>query len=203
MLLFLLRAYRLRGWVDMRRADAEAARPWLVRAIAAARGVDDRPGLAEALASTSIAENMAGRPTVAAQLLEEADTIAVGRVPDPVPVEVLQAKAVHAFFAGDLPQPPRSPSAGEQLCRASGDLSHLVQMLIYQGQAAILTGDVDRADGPAGRGAAGGAPARRPSGPVRPVDPAGVAGQHDRAGPAGRAAARRRRRSCRRRRPPD
>ena len=35
--------------------------------------------------------------------------------------------------------------AGEKLCRASGDLSHLVQMLLYQGQAAILTGDVDRA----------------------------------------------------------
>ena len=69
----------------MRRADAEAARPWLVRAIAAARAVDDRPGLAEALASTSIAENMAGRPTVAAQLLEEADSIATPGCPIPFP----------------------------------------------------------------------------------------------------------------------
>ena len=56
-------------------------------------------GLAEALASTSIAENMAGRPTVAAQLLEEADTIASVGLPDPLPAQVLQAKAVHAFFA--------------------------------------------------------------------------------------------------------
>ena len=95
--------------VDMRRADAEAARPWLVRAIAAARAVDDRPRLAEALASTSIAENMAGRPTVAAQLLEEADSIADPGMPDPLPAQVLQAKAVHAFFPATWPQPPRSP----------------------------------------------------------------------------------------------
>ena len=139
------RAYRLRGLVEMRRADAEAARPWLVRAIASARAVDDRPGLAEALASTSIAENMAGRPTVAAQLLEEADTIASVGMPDPLPVQVLQAKAVHAFFAADVAAAVQISVAGERLCRASGDLSHLVQMLLYQGQAAIFTGDIDRA----------------------------------------------------------
>ena len=139
------RAYRLRGLIDMRRADAEAARPWLVRAIAAARAVDDRRRLAEALATTSIAENMAGRPTVAAQLLEEAESIADPGMPDPLPAQVLQAKAVHAFFQGDVAAAAQLSVAGEQLCRASGDLSHLVQMLLYQGQAAILTGDVDRA----------------------------------------------------------
>ena len=139
------RAYRLRGSLDMRRADAEAARPWLVRAIAAARAVDDRLRLAEALATSSIAENMAGRPTVAAQLLDEAESIADPGMPDPLAVQVLQAKAVHAFFAGDVAAAAQLSVAGEQLCRASGDLSHLVQMLLYQGQAAILTGDGDRA----------------------------------------------------------
>ena len=138
------RAYRLRGMVDMRQADADAARPWLIRAIAAARAVDDRPRLAEALATTSIAENMAGRPEVAARLLEEAETIAAAGMPDPVPVAVIQAKAVHAFFGGDVSAAGRLSVAGEQLCRASGDLSYLVQMLIFQGQAAIFTGDVDR-----------------------------------------------------------
>ena len=113
----------------MRRADAEAARPWLVRAIAAAGAVDDRHGLAEALATSSIAENMAGRPTVAAQLLEEAESIADPGMPDPLAAQVLQAKAVHAFFAGDVAAAAQLSAAGEQLCRASGDLSHLVQML--------------------------------------------------------------------------
>ncbi|HEY5783956.1 MAG TPA: LuxR C-terminal-related transcriptional regulator, partial [Microlunatus sp.] len=139
------RAYRLRGMIDMRRADAEAARPWLVRATAAARAVDDRRRVAEALATSSIVENMARRPRVAAQLLEEAESIADPRMPDPLPAQVLQAKTVHAFFTGDVAAAGQISVAGEQLCRASGDLSHLVQMLLYQGQAAILTGDIDRA----------------------------------------------------------
>ena len=137
-------AYRLRGSVEMRRADADAARPWLVRAIDTARAANDRPQLAAALATASIAENMAGRPAVAAQLLEEADTIAADEMTDPVPVEVIQAKAVAAFFQGDVAAADQLAAAGEQLCRASGDLSYLVQMLIYRGQAAIFTGDVDR-----------------------------------------------------------
>jgi ATP/maltotriose-dependent transcriptional regulator MalT len=88
---------------------------------------------------------MAGRPTVAAQLLGEAESIADPRMPDPLPVQVLQAKAVHAFFQGDVAAAAELSVAGEKLCRASGDLSHLVQMLLFQGQAAILTGDGDRA----------------------------------------------------------
>ena len=76
-------AYRLRGSVDMRRADADAARTWLVRAIAAARAVDDGARLAEALATASMAENMAGRSAVAAQFLQEAETIAAAGMPDP------------------------------------------------------------------------------------------------------------------------
>ena len=66
-------------------------------------------------------------------------------MPDPLPAQVLQAKAVHAFFAGNLTAAVQISAAGEQLCRASGDLSHLVQMLMYQGQAAIFSGDIDRA----------------------------------------------------------
>ena len=60
--------YRLRGWCDMRRADGEAARPWLAWAVAAARLADDPPMLAEVLATASIAENMAGDRTAAARL---------------------------------------------------------------------------------------------------------------------------------------
>ena len=52
---------------------------------------------------------------------------------------------MHAFFQGDVAAAAQLSVAGEQLCRASGDLSHLVQMLLFQGQAAILTGDGDRA----------------------------------------------------------
>ena len=86
------RAYRLRGMIEMRRADAEAARPWLVRATAAARGVDDRRRLVEALATSSIAENMAGRATVAAQLLEEAESIADPGMPDPLAAQVFRRR---------------------------------------------------------------------------------------------------------------
>ena len=52
---------------------------------------------------------------------------------------------MHAFFQGNIATADQLAMAGEQLCRTSGDLSYLIQMLIYQGQAAILGGDVDRA----------------------------------------------------------
>src|SRR5690349_3300700 len=83
---------------------------------------DDRPRLAEALATTSMAENMAGRPAVAAQLLDEAETIAAG-MPDPLPVQVIPAEAVHAFFQRDVTAAAEFAVAGEQLCRASGTCS--------------------------------------------------------------------------------
>ena len=138
--------YRLRGWCDMRRADGEAARPWLARAVAAARLADDRPRLAEALATASIAENMAGDRTAAARFLDEAETIAAGGAPYPVPIEVVQAQAAHAFFAGDLASADELSVTGERLCREAGDLSYLIQMLLYQGQAAVLTGDAAQAE---------------------------------------------------------
>ena len=188
----------------MRQADADAARPWLIRAIAAARAVDDRPRLAEALATTSIAENMAGRPDGRRTAPRRGGDHRRRRdAPIRFPSRSSRRKPCTRSLGATSPPPDELSVAGEQLCRASGDLSYLVQMLLYQGQAAIFTGDVDRSTALL-------VEALRVARQLddRPAQfdvltllvwPASTTGRFT----AGRAAARRRRRSFRRKPPPD
>ena len=60
----------------------------------------------------------------------------------PASIGLIQARAIHAFFDGDLDTAKAASSDGARLSREAGDLYYLVQMLMYLGQAAMLAGDV-------------------------------------------------------------
>ena len=141
-------AYRMRGMISMRQADAAAARPWLTRAITAARAAHNQVQLLPSLASASVAENMAGDRTAAASFLAEAEELArAGSLAGSVPtfsIAVVQARAIHAFFAGDLEGAAAAAEIGERHSRESGDLIYLIQMLLYRGQVSMLAGDPAR-----------------------------------------------------------
>lgn len=138
------RAYRMRGLFSMRQADAEAARPWLRRAIASARAPVDRVQLILSLAAAAVTEDMAGNPAGAKTFLSEAEDLAAAGGRPTVSIEVVQARAIHAFFGGDLDKAAAAAEVGERQCRESGDLLYLVQMLLYRGQASMLAGAADR-----------------------------------------------------------
>jgi DNA-binding CsgD family transcriptional regulator len=55
---------------------------------------------------------------------------------------VIQARAISAFFEGDLDTAKAASSDGVRLSREAGDLYYLQIMLQYLGQVAMLTGDV-------------------------------------------------------------
>jgi predicted ATPase/DNA-binding CsgD family transcriptional regulator len=136
------RAYHFRGWLSMRQADPEAARPWLARAISAARAAGQLSQLSESLSTAATAENMAGDHAAALRLLDEAGAITPGLSHYPASIGLIQARAIHAFFDGDLDTAKATSADGARLSREVGDLYYLVQMLQYLGQAAMLAGDV-------------------------------------------------------------
>ena len=136
------RTYHFRGWLSMRQADAEAARPWLARAISSARAAGQLSQLSESLSAAATAENMAGDHATARRFLDEAGALTPGPSHYPASIGLIQARAIHAFFEGDLDTAKAASSAGARLSREAGDLYYLVQMLEYLGQAAMLAGDV-------------------------------------------------------------
>ena len=136
------RAYHFRGWLSMRQADAEAARPWLARAISAARAAGELRQLSESLSTAATAENMAGDHATAQQFLNEAEALTPRLHSYPATIHLIQARAIHAFFQGNLDLAKVTSSEGARLSREEGDLYYLVQMLQYLGQVAMLAGDV-------------------------------------------------------------
>jgi predicted ATPase/DNA-binding CsgD family transcriptional regulator len=136
------RAFHFRGLFSMRQADAAAARPWLTRAIAAARAAGELRQLSESLSASATAENMAGDHAAARLFLDEAEALAPRLHSYPAAISLIQAQAIHAFFEGDLAAARATSAAGERLSRAEGDLYYLAQMLLYEGQAAMLAGEV-------------------------------------------------------------
>jgi predicted ATPase/DNA-binding CsgD family transcriptional regulator len=136
------RAYHFRGWLSMLQADSEAARPWLARAIAAARASEQLAQLSESLSTAANAENMAGDAVAARRLLDEAETLAPGVHSYPASIGLIQARAIAAFFEGDLDTAKAASSAGARLSREAGDLYSLQTMLMYLGQVAMLAGDI-------------------------------------------------------------
>ena len=136
------RAYHFRGWLSMRQADPEAARPWLARALSSARAAGQLSQLSESLSTAATAENMAGDHAAARRFLDEAGALTPGLSHYPASIGLIQARAIHAFFDGDLDTAKATSADGARLSREVGDLYYLVQMLQYLGQAAMLAGDV-------------------------------------------------------------
>jgi predicted ATPase/DNA-binding CsgD family transcriptional regulator len=136
------RAYHFRGWLSMLRIDAEAARPWLARAITAARASGQLSQLSESLTTAAVAEHMAGDAAAARRLLDQADALAPDLRSYAASIGLTQARAVHAFFEADLDTARAASSEGVRRCREAGDLYYLQTMLAYLGQVAMLSGDV-------------------------------------------------------------
>lgn len=136
------RAYHFRGWLSMLQVDTEAARPWLVRAIAAARANGQLAQLSQSLSTASAAENMAGEASAARQLLGEAEALEAKIHSYPASIGLVQARAISAFFDGDLAAAKEASLDGARMSRAAGDLYYLQIMLQYLGQVAMLAGDV-------------------------------------------------------------
>ena len=136
------RGYHFRGWLSMLQIEPETARPWLARAITAARASGQLAQLSESLSVASTAEHMAGNGAAARRFLDEAEGLAAGIDSYPAAIGLIQAQAIHAFFTGDLDTAKAASSAGAQLSRAAGDLYHLQTMVMYLGQVAMMAGNV-------------------------------------------------------------
>ena len=140
-------AFFLRGFLAVLKADATAARPPLQRAVATARGLGQPTLLSQALAMASIAENLAGDSGSARRLLDETAAVTTGLDDFPARVSLLQARALHGFFEGDLEAVKAAASDGVRLSREVGDLYSLEMMLANAGGTALITGDLEQAKG--------------------------------------------------------
>ncbi|MFZ0130728.1 MAG: LuxR C-terminal-related transcriptional regulator [Candidatus Dormiibacterota bacterium] len=147
-----VRALCLRGWLSVLQADPAAARPWLARAIATARETQQPSELAQALSIAANAENQIGNPTGASGFLDEAEAITAALTDYAATIELVQARAVHAFFANDIDAAAASTSEGLRLSRDAGDLFYLASMLRNVAAIAMTNGDL--ADANAGAGEA-------------------------------------------------
>lgn len=136
----------LRGWLSVLQANPVTARPWLARAVAIARETQQLSQLAESLSMSANVEDLLGDGEAAGRLLEEAEAIAVDVRDYVATIEVLQARAVHAFFGADMHTATAASSEGVRLSREAGDQYVLESMLRNLGTVAMLSGDLHGAE---------------------------------------------------------
>jgi len=139
-------AYFMRGFLAVLKADPAGARPALRTAVAVARGTGQRELLAEALAMAAVAEDMAGAHAAAGTLIGEADLAAqaAGHYPSGR-AAVLQARTLHAFFAGDHATARAAAAEGARQSSETGDRYVQEIMLLNLGSAALHAGDLAEA----------------------------------------------------------
>ena len=137
-----VRALVLRGWLSVLQADPAAARPWLTRAIALARETQQPAELSQALSIAANAENQIGNPIGASRLLDEAEAITAGISDYAATIELVQGRAVHAFFANDMGAAASTSSEGMRLTRDASDLFYLASMLRNIAAIAMTNGDL-------------------------------------------------------------
>ncbi len=139
----LARAYRLRGWLSLLQVDPVAARPWLARAIAAARETGPLSLLSESLTTAANAETVAGDAVAARRFLDEAEALSSQLSDYPSTVGVIQARVVAAMFRGDRDAAGSAAWEGVRVSRDVGDLYMLGQMLLNVGLVAMMGGDLE------------------------------------------------------------
>ncbi len=136
------RAYYFRGWLSLLKGDPEAARPWLGRAIDAARTSGSRAELSESLSLASAAARATGDRDAARQLLDEAASVTAGLDHYPAWMGLLQARTAEALTEGDLAAAETASQEGARLSRDVGDLYYLERMLRNLGLVGMEAGDV-------------------------------------------------------------
>jgi predicted ATPase/DNA-binding CsgD family transcriptional regulator len=139
-------AYFMRGFLAVLKADPGGARPALAAAVTVARETGQGELLCEALSISAVAADMAGEHTAAGLLIGEADVVASGVRHYPAgAVAVLQARALHGFFAGDLAAARAAATEGARRARETGDCYAQEMMLLNLGSVALNAGDLDGA----------------------------------------------------------
>lgn len=141
-----MRAWALfiRGFLATLKADQAAATPSLLAAVAAARRTKQRDVLTNALSLASVAANMSGDRASAGRLMEEARLAAAGG--DYVAaISIMQAQALNGLFDRDLDAVKSAGADGARLARQVNDLYALGMMLLNQGSAQLIAGDLDEA----------------------------------------------------------
>ena len=130
----------------MLQSDPAAAGPALERGVTAARAAGQLDALSQSLAMSSIAANMAGDRASSRRLLDEARVVADGLDDLGATLMLHQARALNGLLDGD-PDAVRSvASEGAQLSREAGDLYSLDMMLMNQGLAALMSGDLHESE---------------------------------------------------------
>jgi predicted ATPase/DNA-binding CsgD family transcriptional regulator len=137
----LIRAYYLRGWLSLLQADPAAARPWIARAIAAARETGPPALLSESLSIAATVENVSGEYQAARRHLDEAEVITAGLDDFPATIELVQSRAIQAIVEGDFETVRTASLMGARISREAGDLYQLEAMLRNLGVAGLLSGD--------------------------------------------------------------
>lgn len=137
-------AYFLRAFLAVLKADAAAAQPAIERALIQAQELANPEFLSQALSMASIAANLAGDHAAGERLLDEA-AAATGSDDLQGQISLLQARALHGFFGGDVEAVKAAASEGIRLSRGAGDLYALEMMLLNRGGAALFVGDLEQA----------------------------------------------------------
>jgi predicted ATPase/DNA-binding CsgD family transcriptional regulator len=135
------RAFYFRGWLGMLTNDVEGTRASLQRAIDASRVEKQPEQLSESLSAASILAHLSGDSDMAAERLREAEAITLGLAHYPASMALLQARAVHALFGGDLTSAEAVSDEGARLSRGIGDLYYLEAMLMNLGFVALMHGN--------------------------------------------------------------
>jgi predicted ATPase/DNA-binding CsgD family transcriptional regulator len=134
--------YFVRGFLAVLQNDPAAATPALARGITAARTTGQLDALAQSLAMASIAATMAGDRASAQRLLDEARVVADDVDDLGVTLMLYQAQALNGLLDRDLDAVRSAAVRGARLCRETGDLYSLDMMLMNQGLAALLSGNL-------------------------------------------------------------
>ncbi len=141
----LVRAYYLRGWLDLLKGDPEAAIPWIMRAITTARKSGQLALWSESLSLAAIIYNVAGDADTAKRLLDEAAAMTPSLHDYPATIELVLSRAVHSLLQEDMETAKVVSSEGVKLSREAGDLYQMESMLRNFGMVGMMTGDTNAA----------------------------------------------------------
>jgi predicted ATPase/DNA-binding CsgD family transcriptional regulator len=139
-------AYFVRGFLAVLQSDPAAALPALERGVVAARAARQLDALAQSLAMASIAANLAGDRASSRRLLDEARVVADGLDDPGSTLMTYQAGALNGFLEGDLDAVRSVAARGARLSREVGDLYSLDMMLMNQGFAALMSGELPESE---------------------------------------------------------
>jgi predicted ATPase/DNA-binding CsgD family transcriptional regulator len=134
--------YFVRGFLAVLQSDPAAATPALAHSVTAARTAGQLDALSQSLAMASIAATMAGDRRSSRRLLDEAQVVADGLNDLGATLMTYQARALNGLLDRDLDVVRAAASQGARLSREAGDLYSLDMMLMNQGLAALLSGNL-------------------------------------------------------------